>query len=89
MINDATGPFIRLGFGKAMAEDLMDRLMEAYAEPHRAYHNMKHILGCHYAITSYAHLAERPDEIYVALWFHDAIYDTHSNVNEARSASLT
>jgi predicted metal-dependent HD superfamily phosphohydrolase len=65
---------------------MVDRLMLAYSEDHRFYHNMKHILSCHYAITSFAHLATYPDEIYIALWFHDAIYDPDSGVNEERSA---
>ena len=86
MINDTYGSFLKIGLGQTGAEQLVDRLMEAYAEPHRAYHNMTHILGTIYAITSYSHLAERPEEIEVALWFHDSIYDTHRDDNEAKSA---
>ena len=89
MINDEAGPFVRLGVNKDDADDLIDRLIEAHREPQRHYHTMRHILDCHYAITSYAHHAtsrQAADEIYVALWFHDSIYDVRSNDNEARSA---
>lgn len=61
----------RLGLPDAMLADLMT----AYGEPHRRYHTLVHIvemLDCH---AESRHLADNPDTIDLAIWFHDCIYD--------------
>lgn len=65
---------------------LRDALLARYAEPHRRYHSLQHLAEClqHFE-TAYA-LAEHPVEVELALWFHDAIYETKSGGNEERSA---
>lgn len=64
--------------------DLAQRL----AEPHRAYHTMRHILHCLDEMARVRHLATHPDAMEMALWYHDAIYDTHATDNEEQSATL-
>src|SRR5262249_39504730 len=64
--------------------DLVQRL----AEPHRAYHTMRHIRHCLAEMACVRHLAAHPDAMEMALWYHDAIYDTHATDNEAQSAAL-
>ena len=66
---------------------LFDALVARYGEPHRAYHNLTHIEECFRTLDLVAHRAERLGEIEMALWFHDAIYDTRSHTNEADSAA--
>jgi predicted metal-dependent HD superfamily phosphohydrolase len=64
--------------------DLAQRL----AEPHRAYHTMHHILHCLEEMARVRHLATHPDALEMAVWYHDAIYETHATDNEEQSAAL-
>lgn len=66
---------------------LMDQLMAAYAEPQRKYHTQQHLAECLTLFEQYAHLAARPHEVAIALWFHDAVYDLRAADNEAESAA--
>ncbi len=65
---------------------LFDALVSCYAEPHRAYHTLEHLRECFEHLDGAAAHAERHVEVELALWFHDAIYDTRALDNEARSA---
>jgi predicted metal-dependent HD superfamily phosphohydrolase len=67
---------------------LLNALIARYSEPHRAYHNLRHIEECFAALAHAAHLAERLPEVQLALWFHDAIYDPRASDNEQASAEL-
>ena len=61
-------------------------LCQAYAEPQRHYHTLQHLRECLGQAERITQLAERPGEVLIALWFHDAVYDTKGRGNEARSA---
>ena len=73
--------------GVAAPDDaLRFELQRRYGEPQRHYHTMQHLGECLAWFDREQALAERPGEVALALWFHDAIYDVHAHDNEARSA---
>ena len=72
--------------GIAPAPETFSQLEAAYSERHRHYHTVRHLVDCLSAFDEARDLAERPEEVEVALWFHDAIYKTASGENERRSA---
>lgn len=61
-----------------------------YATPPRAYHNFSHVgeVLRHYAAVADGPGWTRPVEPYLAVLYHDAIYDAGRSDNEARSAQL-
>lgn len=66
--------------------DTFESLCRAYAEPQRRYHTLQHLGECVAQAGEIERLAEHPGEVLIALWFHDAVYDTHARGNEAASA---
>lgn len=77
----------RLG-ARGDANAVYNDLIARYAEPHRAYHTLKHIKYCLDEFEQVRHLAKNPDAVELALWYHDAIYDTKIKDSEVRSAAL-
>lgn len=67
-------------------EALRDELLARYAEPHRKYHTLQHLQECLVTLSDAAQKQQYPGEVEMALWFHDAIYDTARHDNEALSA---
>jgi predicted metal-dependent HD superfamily phosphohydrolase len=65
---------------------LLEQLQRCYAEPHRHYHTVQHLAECFIQFALLHDIAEQPAQIALALWFHDAIYDTHRDDNELCSA---
>lgn len=81
-LNDSLGTI-----GVVPSLDVFDQLVAAYGEAGRYYHTDRHISECLNQFNAFRHLAKRPGEIEVALWFHDAVYDSRRQDNEALSAA--
>lgn len=64
----------------------LQHLFELYDQPHRYYHNFSHIVRMLYVLNK--HTVEITPELYIAVLYHDAIYDPTRDDNEAQSALL-
>ena len=67
---------------------LLDALAARYRERGRHYHNLAHVQALLRWLDQSRDLAADPLAIEAAIWFHDAVYDTRRNDNEATSAAL-
>ena len=70
----------------APSEEVYSSLTSAYSEPHRHYHTGRHIDDCLAQLDSAAGIVDFPEEVELALWFHDAVYKPASSKNELKSA---
>lgn len=61
-----------------------------YAEPHRHYHTLEHVVACIETLDSTMAQSESiaEPEIELALWFHDIVYNPLAKNNEEESADL-
>lgn len=68
------------------------RLDAGYGAPERRYHDWAHVAAMLAGLDAWAPGAALPaeslDDIALAVFFHDAVYDATRNDNEARSAAL-
>jgi predicted metal-dependent HD superfamily phosphohydrolase len=70
--------------GLAVPQGIFQALVERYQEPQRAYHTLQHVSECIGHLTS---VRNAPQEVALAVWFHDAIYNPRASDNEKRSAA--
>jgi len=77
----------RLG-ARGDASTVYNDLATRYSEPHRAYHTLEHIGHCLDEFEQVRHLATNPEAVELALWYHDAIYDTKTKDSEEQSATF-
>ena len=66
----------------------LQALVTRYAEPHRSYHTLAHVLDCLDVFEEAREQSERPELITAAIWYHDVIYDPQASDNEKASADF-
>lgn len=73
---------------KATPERIAADLLRLYGEPHRHYHDLRHLDEVLTAVDLLATYAVDVDGVRLAVWFHDAAYEPGAADNEDRSAAL-
>ena len=66
---------------------VLDALLARFSEPQRAYHTLTHVGECFDQLDRSSMRPVHAGEVELALWFHDAIYDSRAMDNEERSAA--
>ena len=76
--------------GLALPDALVAGLRAAYAGPGRVYHGEAHVedVARQFAEAGRGEPWSRPHEVYLAVLWHDAVYEPGAKDNEARSARL-
>lgn len=69
-------------------QPIIHELQKIYEEPSRAYHNLEHIHNMLEKLTESERFAENPHRIFLAIWFHDIVYDATRTDNELKSAEF-
>lgn len=65
---------------------IYEKLKCRYTEPHRYYHNLRHIDACLEEYSEVQDILQDPFELWLAIWFHDVVYDPRGKDNEELSA---
>ncbi|BCM19941.1 hypothetical protein [Mesorhizobium sp. J8] len=72
-----------------LIDDALKSELEAvYQAADRHYHGLAHIEAMLALATEYRRLVHDPEAVEAAIWFHDAVYDSHAKDNEKKSAEL-
>jgi predicted metal-dependent HD superfamily phosphohydrolase len=72
---------------KTTASAWWDRIRAAYSAPGRHYHTVNHLADMLAGLDDFVEVVERPVVIYLAIFFHDYVYDPKSPTNEEDSAT--
>jgi predicted metal-dependent HD superfamily phosphohydrolase len=64
-----------------------ERLLRRWAEPHRRYHDLRHLTAVLRHVDALAWLASDADAVRLAAWYHDAVYEG-GEADEEASAGL-
>lgn len=89
------GRWLQVSPDSAVGQDMWTDLVTRWSEPHRAYHNLNHLLQVLHVIDELTDPARTTDpaltdeslwQVRAAAWFHDVVYEPAALDNEARSA---
>ncbi|MBN9122840.1 MAG: hypothetical protein J0I06_27500 [Planctomycetes bacterium] len=78
----------KYGVAPADAYPPFDVLVAAHSAPERHYHNLEHLAEMFKVVEKLSGQVENPGALHLAVWFHDAVYDSRAKDNERRSGEL-
>lgn len=87
-VPDLVPVLVRLGGDPAAAAGVQGDLLARWSEPHRTYHDTRHLAEVLARVDVLAHHAERADLVRCAAWWHDAVHDGRAGDDERASAAM-
>lgn len=69
-------------------DNVWDKIELAYSSSGRYYHTFSHLVKMFEVIAPYEHKLNHKESVWLAVWFHDVVYDTQRNDNEEKSAEF-
>ncbi len=88
MRKDWLAALAKYGVAPADADPMFDVVVTMYSAPERYYHNLEHIAEMFLVIERLSASVEEPAALHMAVWFHDAVYDSRAKDNEKLSVEL-
>ncbi|MGY1812911.1 HD domain-containing protein [Blastococcus sp. SYSU D00820] len=76
----------RLAGDSPAARDEWAAVVAAWSEPHRRYHDLRHLAAVLGLVGELSGAATDPEAVALAAWYHDVVYDPRRDDNEQRSA---
>ena len=73
--------------GRPAPAGMQAEQMTAWSEPHRHLHDQRRLRECPALWTRWRDNSPLPDEVAIALWFRDAVYDPQAGSDELNSAA--
>lgn len=74
--------------GLSPSDEEWTALEARMTEKHRAYHNLQHLRECLGWLHRVRSHVQAPAEVELAIWYHDAVYESMRGDNEEKSADL-
>src|SRR5689334_21941080 len=71
-----------------ISQDTFNDLVQRYSDPERAYHTLHHIAQLLQTAETFKARLHDYEAVFLAIWFHDAVYNPLANDNEIESATL-
>jgi predicted metal-dependent HD superfamily phosphohydrolase len=87
-VPDLVPVLLRLEADPGAAAAVRDDLLGRWAEPHRTYHDTRHLAEVLQRVEELVGHAEHPDLVRCAAWWHDAVHDGRAGDDERASAAL-
>lgn len=69
-----------------LPDQVFQLLVNAYTQADRYYHNLTHIHHVLATVERFSSILENPTAVFLAVWFHDFVYDSQASDNEFQSA---
>jgi len=77
----------RAGLVEGNVEAIFQDLCRRYSEPGRAYHTLDHVAAMLDTVSEFEDTLHDDVAVRLAVWFHDAVYDTRRSDDEEQSAA--